>query len=762
MMHNRIRAKDCARAARRSVSLVAIVAALGLAACGDAGDSGEPAASAEAPAPAEAPAASFAAVDDMRLATETANPGEWAGTGKTYEEQRFSPLDQINTEIVSQLGLAWFADLDTNQNQEATPVMVDGVLYVSTAWSKVYALDAKTGEQLWKYDPKVPGQWQQNACCGVVNRGVAAWNGKIYVGTIDGRLVALDAKTGEEVWVTPTFDPENLPANRYAITGAPRVVKGKVIMGAGGAEFGVRGFVAAYDSETGEREWIFYTVPGNPADGFENEAMEMAAETWNGEWWKYGGGGTVWDGMAYDPENDLLYVGSGNGSPWNQSIRSPGGGDNLFLASIIALDPDTGEYVWHYQTTPGETWDYTATAPLMVATLNIGGQDRRVVMQAPKNGYFHVLDAATGEFISANNIVPVNWAMGHDEGGRPIPNPEARFDQTGEVFWLTPGPAGGHSWHPISYNPETGLVYLEARYSAMAFKNPETFEFSPVGTNSGVVHNGPDFPEMPEEYEFPQRGSLLAWDPVANEKVWEHPFEGEGRYGGTLSTAGNLVFQGNGENEFAAYNAETGEQLWDFDPQTGVTAGPISYEIDGEQYVAVVPGRAANDYYAPNYSRVLVFKLGGTVMLPEPAEFTPAPFSTAEQFAEADVIEHGAGLFEQNCAICHGDSGATRSTFPDLRRSVRLGSQPAFDSVVLEGALAENGMASFAAGLTPEDTTAVRAYLISTAQEAIARESEGPGAGADSDAPAPGAPQSAADDPDADDAAADAGSAHAE
>ncbi len=707
------------------------VFALALAACGQdqtaeapAAPEAEPAQTAEAPAP-EPAAPQYAAVDQERLLNADAEPGQWMAPGRTLEEQRYSPLDQITTDNVDQLGLAWFADLDTNQNQEATPVMVDGMLYVSTAWSKVYAFDARTGEQVWKYDPEVPGEWQQNACCGVVNRGVAAWNGKIYVGTIDGRLVALDAWTGAEVWSTRTFDVENLPANRYAITGAPRVVKGKVVIGAGGAEFGVRGYVAAYDAETGDRDWIFWTVPGNPADGFENAAMEMAAQTWTGEWWKYGGGGTVWDGMAYDPETDLLFVGSGNGSPWNQSIRSPDGGDNLFLASIIALDPDTGDYVWHYQTTPGETWDYTATAPIMVATLDFPDGPRRVVMQAPKNGYFHVLEAATGEFLSANNIVPVNWALGHDEGGRPIPNPEARYDQTGEVFWLTPGPAGGHSWHPISFNPNTGLVYLEARYSSMAFQNPEEFVFSEVGTNTGAVHFGPDFPEMPAELEFPQRGSLLAWDPVANEKVWEHPFEGEGRYGGTLTTAGNLVFQGNADVEFVAYNAETGEQLWDFDPQTGVTAGPISYELDGEQYVAVVPGRAADYYYAPNYSRVLVFKLGGTAVLPAPVDYVPPPINPPEQFAEAVEIDHGADLFEKNCAICHGDDGQARSTFPDLRRSARIQAQPAFDAVVLGGALADNGMASFAAELEEADTHALRAYVVALAHDAQEREAAG-------------------------------------
>src|SRR5690606_4827621 len=379
-----------------------------------------------------------AQVTDARLLNATNEPSQWMTYNGDYHEQRYSRLKQIDTGNVGKLGLAWHADFPTNLPVEGSPLYIDGVIYQPLPWSKVVAYDARTGEQLWLHDPQVPGEWNINICCGIDTRGIAAWNGKIIVGTLDGRLVAINAKDGTEAWSVNTIDPE-WP---YSITGAPRVAKGKVFIGNAGAEFGVRGYVSAYDADTGEFQWRFYTVPGDPSKGPDGAAsdnmMEMAAKTWTGEWWKLGGGGTVWDAIVYNPEADLLYIGTGNGSPWNQKFRSPGGGDNLFLASIVALDPDTGDYVWHYQTAPGETWDYTATAPIMVATLNIRGEDRRVVMQAPKNGYFHVLDAATGEFISANNIVPVNWALGHDEGGRPIPNPEARFDQTGEVFWLTP------------------------------------------------------------------------------------------------------------------------------------------------------------------------------------------------------------------------------------------------------------------------------------------------------------------------------------
>ncbi len=710
---------------------LAFAALLALSACGDGSQTTiQSDAQPDVQTGAPAARAALAAVDHDRLLAIDTEPGQWLTTGRGYEEQHYSPLDRINTENVADLGLDWFADFDTNQNQEATPLYIDGKIYVTTAWSKVYAYDARTGETLWHYDPKVPGEWQQNACCGVVNRGAAAWNGKIYVGALDGRLIALDAGTGEEVWSTRTFDHTDLPRNRYAITGAPRVVKGKVLIGNGGAEFGVRGFVAAYDAETGEEAWRFWTVPGNPADGFENEIMEMAAETWNGEWWRYGGGGTVWDGMAYDPESDLVFIGTGNGSPWNAEIRSPGGGDNLFLASILALDPDTGEYVWHYQTAPGETWDYTATAPLIVATLEIGGEDRRVVMQTPKNGYFYVLDVYTGELISAEPIVPVNWSLGIDEAGAPIQNPETRFDRHGGAAWVTPGPAGGHSWHPMAYSPRTGLVYIPARYTTYAFQTDENFEFRSVGTNWGIdpvaatANAGP----MPDELRHEFGGSVLAWDPVRQEKVWEFPHRHEGPNGGILVTAGDVVFQGNLRDQFAAYHAVTGEQLWTFDTQTGAMAAPIAYELDGEQYIAVVPGRAAQHYYAPNYSRLLVFRLGGTAVLPEPVEYTPPPIAPPARTASADIEAHGERLYQNFCAVCHGDSGAARSTFPDLRRSARLNSQDAFDAVVLHGALSENGMAGFAADLGEVDSQALRAYSVAQAHEALARGPQGPSA----------------------------------
>jgi quinohemoprotein ethanol dehydrogenase len=577
----------------------------------------------------------------------------------------------------------------------------------------IFAFDASSGEQLWHYDPQVPPEWAINVCCGVVNRGVAAWNGRIYLGTLDGRLVALDAATGEEIWDVYTIDREQ----RYSTTGAVRVVKGRVLVGNSGAEFGVRGYISAYDAETGELDWRFYTVPGNPADGFENEAMEMAAATWKGEWWKLGGGGTVWDAIVYDPVNDLLYVGVGNGSPWNQALRSPGGGDNLFLASIVALDPDDGSYVWHYQTTPGETWDFTATQPIIVADLDYDGSMRRVVMQAPKNGFFYVLDAASGELVSADPFVPVNWASHVDLAtGRPVENPESRFDRTGELALVTPTGRGAHNWQPMSFSPITGLVYFGSRHNAQGYVGDPDFVPTRLGTNTGTVRTST--PEQQAELAaledtlFADRGALMGWDPVARGPRWRYVDSRETGNGGTLATSGNLVFAGGGEGEFLAYRADTGERVWGFTAQTGVAAGPVSYAIDGEQYIAVAAGRGLQPYYQPNYSRILAFKLGGSAELPPPIDYVARELDPPDSTASAATLGRGAELYGQNCLQCHG---SRIGTFPDLRASPALSDPALFDAIVLEGALAVNGMVAFSDVLSPDDAFAIREYIVTLA-----------------------------------------------
>jgi quinohemoprotein ethanol dehydrogenase len=655
-------------------------------------------------------AESAANVDAARLVGADQDPANWMTYGRTYSEQRFSPLAQITADNVNLLGLAWYADFDVDRGQEATPLIIDGVMYVSTAWSNVRAFDAKTGRPLWFYDAKVPRELGVRGCCDVVNRGVAAWKGKIFVGTFDGRLVALDAKTGQPVWSVMTVDPDKA----YTNTMAPRVYKGRVLIGASGGEYGVRGYISAYDAETGALAWRFYTVPGDPSKPFENEAMAMAAKTWHGEWWKYGGGGTVWVATSYDPDLNLIYFGAGNGSVWNQHYRSDSSGDNLFLSSIVALNADTGAYVWHYQATPGEEWDYDAVQDLVLADLSIDGTKRQVLMQANKNGFFYVLDRKTGQLISANNFTPVTWASGIDlKTGRPIENPGVRYDQTGKPVPQLPGALGAHNWQSTAFNPKTGLVYIPAHQVGMVYIGlpPNEFKFLPGYWNLGI------FPgTMPDV-----KGSLLAWDPVNQKEVWRVNYLGPWN-GGVLTTAGNLVVQGNAAGDFAAYRADNGQKLWSMSAQTPVIAAPVTYTVDGEQYIAVLAGwggiypltqgqQAAQSGDTRNISRVLVFKLGGAVHLPPvppPWQHTPPP---PLDTADAATLKTGFELFAQFCLPCHGTAAVGGGVVPDLRKSPFL-PVDAFYNIVLDGILKSNGMADFGAVLDRPAVTAIRDYII--------------------------------------------------
>jgi alcohol dehydrogenase (cytochrome c)/quinohemoprotein ethanol dehydrogenase len=676
-------------------------------------------------------------VDGRAIASADKHAGDWLSYGRSYDEQRFSPLARITDQNAGQLGLAWFSDLDTTRGQEATPLEVDGVLYVSTAWSKVRAYDVKSGRMLWQYDPKVPGEWGPRACCDVVNRGVALWKGKVYVGTLDGRLVALDAKTGREVWSVQTFDK----SKSYSITGAPRIVKGKVIIGEGGAEYNLRGFVSAYDADTGKLVWRFWTVPradGKP-DGAPSDKplQQIAARTWAPGALEHGGGGTVWDTIAYDPELDLLYFGTDNGDPWNQGFRG-GHGDNLFLTSIIAVKPDTGEYVWHYQVNPGDEWDYSATQQLMLADLTIDGQPRKVIMQAPKDGFFYVLDRKTGELLSAKNFVPVNWAKGIDpKTGRPILNPEARYSDSQKPWVGSPGPLGGHSWNPMAYSPKTGLVYIPANVTGFPYIAEQVFQPHKIGFNTGL-----DFAAgaMPNDLAVQKatmaglQGYLLAWDPVKQKEVWRAPHPGPAN-GGVVATAGNVVFQGTYAGEFAAYAADSGKKLWSFDAQAPIIAAPSTFEVGGEQYVAVLVGGGGAYSLSPGIvslksgkprplTRLLVFKLGGTAKLPP----VPAAFKTALNppplTASPAEVEEGFKLYSHFCGICHGDTGVSGGVTPDLRYSPLLASDSFFD-VVLGGALKDRGMISFAPVLTRPQVTAIRSYLIKRAHETQAAQAKG-------------------------------------
>lgn len=674
---------------------------------------------------AEAPAATqAAAVNGARLIAADEEPGSWMSYGRTYDEQRYSPLQQVTDKNVDELGLAWSFDLETQRGIEATSIVVDGVMYMTSAWSIVHALDARNGKLLWSFDPKVPKQVTRHACCDAVNRGVAVWEGQVFVGALDGRLIALDAASGSVKWEVTTVEA-GLP---FTITGAPRVIDGKVLIGNGGAEYGVRGYISAYDANSGDMVWRFHTVPGNPALGFENEAMQMAAETWNGKWWELGGGGgTVWDAMAYDPELDLLYFGVGNGTPWNREIRSPGGGDNLFLSSIVAVRPDTGEYVWHYQTTPGESWDYTATQHIILADMELDGKLRKVLMQAPKNGFFYVLDRADGTLLSAENYIDITWATHVDmETGRPVEAEGARY--TDGSFTAFPSYLGGHNWHPMSYNPNTGLVYIPVLDFPAVYGQPEEFIYRPGVANTGadgIIGSLPDDQAERDAIRPLMKGRLVAWDPRTQKEAWRVEHDGPWN-GGTLTTAGNLVFQGTADGKFVAFTADKGEQLWEFATQTGVVAPSMTYSIDGEQYVsinvgwggayALVFGEFVNADSLPNVSRVLTFKLGADGSLPEITWKPRVAFNPPAATGDSESIREGYGLYQDICMGCHGLNAVSGLLIPDLRGSALLYDLDGWNRVVRDGEIQDKGMAAFGEWVDEEQSSAIRDYIIQQAR----------------------------------------------
>jgi quinohemoprotein ethanol dehydrogenase len=674
-------------------------------------------------------AASFA-LAGCTSGTQTAAADEqWPLHGHDAQEQRYSPLDQVNRETVGRLGLAWYHQFDdSDRGQEATPLVADGVIYTSTAWSIVYAFDAATGRQLWRYDPEVPRAALASTCCDAVNRGPALLNGRVYIGALDGRLIAIDARTGQQVWSVDTID-RSRPGRHYAITGAPRVVKDKIVIGNGGAEFGVRGYVTAYDAATGRQAWRFYLTPnpeGRPDNAASDEALRTRANaTWgDGEWRESGGGGTAWDSMTFDPEANLLYIGAGNGSPFDYQRRSGGRGDNLFLSSIVAVDPDTGRYAWHYQTTPQDAWDFTATQHMIAAHLTINGQPRDVLMQAPKNGFFYVLDRRTGELLSAAPYAPVTWATGIDmRTGRPNLVPNAHY--TNGPAMLQPGPFGAHSWQAMSYSPRTGLVYIPVQLMGGAFAADPNFRRRPIGQNVAIAL--PEFPvDQLAQIRAATTGQLLAWDPVAQRARWSvpHPWF---LNGGTLATAGDLVFQGNADGQFVAYDATNGRKLWSYETQNGIIAPPITYRINGEQYVAVmvgfggagaIVGRVVPD--RPRMpGRLMVFKLGGTAQAPRYPEVERAPINIAGLTSTGDATI-GEVEYNRTCSTCHGANASIAYT-ADLRRSAALRSPDLWRSIVIDGALRDSGMIAFSEILTPAEAENIRAYVLRNARQSQAR-----------------------------------------
>ncbi len=641
---------------------------------------------------------------------------DWPYTSGERSGSHYSPLRQIHAGNVKQLGLAWSYDTGTTRGLEATPIVVGGTMYTSLSWSVAVALDAATGKLKWRHDPRVPHELGSRACCDVVNRGVALDNGKVFIGTLDGRLQALDAATGRLLWSVETTDP----GKHYTITGAPRVVKGMVIIGNGGAEYGVRGYVSAYDAATGKLVWRFYTVPGNPAEKIESEAFEKALKTWSGEWWKLGGGGTVWDAIEYDPQVGLLYIGTGNGSPWNRNFRSPGGGDNLYLSSIVALRPDTGAYVWHYQVTPGDSWDFTATQPMILADLRIAGATRKVLMQAPKNGFFYVLDRVSGELLSAEPFAKTTWATRIDMAtGRPVETPEARYGE--QPVLLLPSPMGAHNWHPMSYHQGLNLVFLPTSGIPFAYSaDPRVLSLRGHGWRLGVdlAPGGKVIvPAAHKEKPDDPPGSLLAWDPVAAKPRWRVAHKSWCN-GGVLSTAGDIVFQGRGDGNFSAYSAQTGDKLWEVFLGNGIVAAPSTYSIGGTQYVSILAGYggiglnglpALDTYKAPG--RLWAFALNANAKL-TPVAGQPRPSLTPIEAAPVPgQIGPGAQAYHRNCTVCHGINAVSSGSIADLRYA----SQAVFDNyrhILLDGALAKVGMPSFKDALTPREVEAIRSYVL--------------------------------------------------
>jgi len=651
---------------------------------------------------------------------------EWLSYGHDYGEQRFSPLNAINAGNVVGLGLAWSADLDTARGQEATPLLHDGVLYVSTAWSMVKAYDATTGKPLWAYDPKVPRETLVRACCDAVNRGVALYGNKVYVGTLDGRLVALDAKSGKVAWSVLAVPNQS----DYTITGAPRIVKGRVVIGEGGSEYRARGYLAAFDAETGKLVWKFHTVPGDPKKGFENKAMSTAAKTWAGDWWTMGGGGTVWDSITYDPKTNLILFGTGNAEPWNPGPMGRKG-DNLYTSSVVAVNADTGAYAWHFQETPEDRWDFDSDAQITVADVLIDGQVRHVAIHAPKNGHVYLLDVETGKFLSAKAFVPVNWTSGIDPvTGRPTLNPDARYEQTGKPWVSAPGAVGGHSWQPQSYSKATGYLYIPANIAAFPYMAAKDWKPSAIGFQTaldGATTAMPANAQIRAGAKAMTTGALIAWDVAGQKQAWRVDLPSPWN-GGVLSTGGNLVFQGNAGGAFVAYSADKGEKLWSFPTRTGVIAAPITYSVGGAQYVAVLAGwggvwdiatglLANKGGAGRNISRLLVFKLGANGQLapaPAPASMVldpPPSFGTSQQIAA------GAGNYARYCSVCHGDAAVSGDLNPDLRHSGVIASAEALRLVVLGGQLHTMGMVSFKSALNAADAEAIRAYLVHRANE---------------------------------------------
>ena len=679
-----------------------------------------------------APGPTAGLVDDQRVINaSTAEPGSWLAYGQTFEEQRFSSLDQINRETVGNLGLTWLKQFDVRHRMQNTPLVIDGVMYVSDPWNVTYALDATNGAEIWRFDPEVDRASVRYACCnGPMTRGLAVYLGRVYLATFDARVIAIDAATGTRVWEFDTAHESSV--SPFTISGAPRVGGGKVYIGQSSSEFGVRGYVTALDAQTGELAWRFYLVPGDPSQPFEHPELEPAAKTWTGEWWKLGGGGTVWNSIVYDPDFNTVYLGVGNGAPWPRAIRSPGGGDNLYLTSIVAVDPDTGRMKWHYQTTPGDTWDYTATQDMVLADMEVDGVVRKVLLQAPKNGFFYVIDRADGTLLRAHPYGRVTWATHVDmETGRPVENEDAYYEENPQ--WVWPGTGGAHNWQAMSYDANRGVMYIPTleipTFFALeeGFAKTGIFKKNPIGMSLGIATGDYRAELVAKAGTVPESKAFLnAFDPLTGKTLWSVEKD-NGFNGGVLATAGGIVLQGDGSwsgdgsGMLGAFDSRDGSTLWEFEAYASISAPPITYAIDGVQYIALMA--SANRAYDGG-GKLLVFKLAGDLALAQPNLRDNTLPEPPPLTADATEIVRGEQLYHQVCASCHGSLGRSNLTSPsivDLRRMSRETHQT-FQAIVLGGARSELGMRSFSAELTLDDAEAIHQFIISRAR--IAHENE--------------------------------------
>ncbi|MFO1466006.1 MAG: PQQ-dependent dehydrogenase, methanol/ethanol family [Steroidobacteraceae bacterium] len=700
---------------------------------------------AQNPPAASSPARSYGQIDAARLANAAQEPDQWLATGRDPQGTYHSPLKAINEGNVARLGFAWEHRLGTTRGLEATPVVVDGVMYAVGNWGIVYALDAASGEELWVYDPRIDGQWWgRYACCDVVNRGVVVANGKVYVGSLDGYLHAIDARTGKRVWRADTLLDRGPKAFHYFISGAPVLAGDLVIIGNGGSDFpGARGFITAVDAASGEVKWRFYSAPRDPRLGPQDQPhLEKALSTWPKQYdWSYGGGGSAWDGITYDAGSRLLYIGTAHAAPYRIELRDKGGSDQLYTAAIIAIHADSGQYAWHYQATPGDGWDYDATAKLTLADIEFGGRPRKVVFQANKNGYFYVLDRVTGEFLAAWPFAYMNWNKGLDpRSHRPIYSAAANWHESPKLVF--PPAPGAHGWQPMSYSPDTGLVYIPVLDAAMvyvdlanrrmqsiegnfqlAFFFPEDYDPKAL---EGLFGKLPELSALAKDSAVPprSRGFLRALDPRTGRIVWEQP--GANLWdGGVLSTAGNLVFRGDSMGELNVYAANDGRLLKKIDTGTSIMAAPMTYRIGGTQYVSVMAGFGGGVLFMPfpadsaayqrgNAGRILTFKLDGGAT-PIPPAFVEAPFPEppAREGTPAQIAQ-GELLYNRFCSRCHAFG---RGLLPDLRRIAPATHQMFYD-IVLKGIYQPKGMARWDDVLSRADAESIHAFLIDQAWQA--------------------------------------------